>query len=128
MQFLNVDLEIRSAQSLQLLLDSLGDAVFVLHSDSTPDQSFASLELADNRDTNADRTITQFCDLIQALPDAARQLWDTANTKIFDVGYQLESTDKSWVMSELAAATLDRLAKVGGRLRMTVYFDRKLID
>jgi hypothetical protein len=121
MQFLNVDLLIRSAQSLNPLLESLGDAVLVLHSDPTPDQHFVNLELADNQDANADRTIVQFCDLIEAFPDLVRQIWDTATTKVFDAGYAVEPTDESWVMSELETATLDRLAKVGGSLRMTVY-------
>ncbi len=121
MQFLNVDLLIRSSQALQPLLDGLGDAVLVLHSDTTPDQHFVSLELADNQGADADRTIEQFCDLIETLPNAARKSWDAADRRVFDVGYRLESMAKSGVMSELAAATIDRLAQVGGSLRMTVY-------
>jgi hypothetical protein len=128
MQFLNVDLEIRSTQTLQPLLDSLGDAAFVLHSDTTSDQHFASLELADHQEANADRTIERFCDLIEALPAAARQNWHASEARVFDVGYQLESTDKGGVMSELATATIDRLAQVGGSLRMTIYSDREPVN
>ena len=87
--FLNVDLDIYSASSLEPLVAAMGKRAIVLFSGKVKRTYEAHLELA--KITNgADATILGFCALIRALPKAERKLWDSGKIREFSIAFRLE--------------------------------------
>ena len=116
--FHNVDLEIESCSSLELFVKELGRKVVVLHSDwITNDLYLLSLEVT--RSTkHADATIHALCSLVESLSPKAKQLWNRATRKDFDIGYENRSFPSRFT---LRADTLKRIAKLGATLAVTCY-------
>jgi hypothetical protein len=149
-QYLNTDLEVHSEQDLSLLVEALyaHDSILYPKFDSEdrrmeplPEEPvhFASFELntytMDETDANdfpvsnyadavinqeADIVINGFCDLIVQLPPQARQLWDCASTKIFDLGFCSGEQPRCF-QTMLAANSIRRIADLGASLTVTIY-------
>ena len=117
-QFLNVDLEIEHHLDIKAIVEDFGENVFNLYYGKIQDRYLASFELHDV--TDVDSTISSFCTLIKAMDNESKELWDTAYSKVFDVGYEsgLEPNNYS---SEIQADTIDQVAKLGASLKITIY-------
>ena len=117
--FLNVDLEIKSYHDLRPIVNSFGDDVFNLYCGQVDEEYIATFEVS-NIGNDADSIISDFCTLVKALDKQAKELWDTAFMKVFDVGYEsgLEPISYS---SEIRAETIDQVAALGASLRVTIY-------
>jgi hypothetical protein len=88
-QFLNVDLEIKSEQDLQLIVADFGDQVFNLYCGQIDDYYLATFEIQhDQIEHDADAIIAYFCVLINGLSQPAREVWYSAHTRVFDLGYE----------------------------------------
>jgi hypothetical protein len=128
--FLNVDLEIRSRAKLDALADALSDAVFVLYSGPAESRThLLNLELSRDsprRSRTPAACIAAFCDLIENLPPVPRRLWDRAFRKSFDIGWQRAAPERSSTFA-LEPAILQRIAKLGASLAVTLYHDRKRV-
>jgi len=132
--FLNVDLQITSAEPLDGLRDvfaARGDRFFVLYCGPwQDDQFFASFEIyPDNdllheigdadeepvmRSIPAAEKMAAFCDELEALPEGARRLFDRARRRVFDVGYEsgdhcpnLVDTFSCDLLARMAALKID---------------------
>lgn len=123
--FHNVDLEIESRSSLDLLVKELGRKVLVLHSDWIGnDRYLLSLETA--RDAkNADATINALCSVVERLSPKAKRLWNAALRKEFDIGYENRSFPSRFT---LRAGTVKRVAKLGATLAVTCYERNKATE
>lgn len=119
LSYLNVDLEVRSAESLAPLVAGLGDEVIVLRDDEHAGRFHASFELS-QCDLGAEETILGFCDLIEGLPAGVREHWERCERREFNLGYELAPGGPSAEvrLSELA---LRRMAALGAALGFTVY-------
>jgi hypothetical protein len=117
-QFLNVDLDVRSPTSLQPLIDDLGEDVIVLHSGEVHGHYIATFASRGSGDAN--ELIGALCRLVENLATDARRTWDEAFSKVFDVGYQAGNGPTSYE-STLRPETVAAVAGVGGALRVTVY-------
>lgn len=117
--FLNVDLDIYSKRDLQPLVTALGAKVIVLHAGRDRRTHRAHLELARPTKT-ADSTIRGFCALIEALPPVARDLWNAAKVRDFNIGVQTEMQPFSTQFA-LAPETLTATCGLGARIVFTVY-------
>lgn len=117
-QFLNVDLEIESYQNLQPLVDAFGDDVINLYCGKTQEHYLATFEAPYSAD--ADSLTNYFCDLVYALNDEPKGLWNTAFSKVFDIGYECSLEPKSY-SSELRLGTLEKMAALGASIRVTIY-------
>ncbi len=117
--FLNVDLDIYSRSNLQPLVTALGKKVIVLHTGRDRRTFCAHLELA-RVTRNADSTIPGFCSLIQALPRTARNLWNSARMRDFNIGVQAGTQPFSHEIA-LAAETVKAASEVSARIVFTVY-------
>ena len=118
-RFLNVDLDIYSRSNLQPLVTALGKKVVVLHVGLDRRTFCAHLELA-RVTRSADSTIRGFCSLIQALPRKARDLWNSARTRDFNIGVQAAPRPFSHEIA-LAAETVQAASEVNARIVFTVY-------
>lgn len=118
--FLNVDLEIESHHNLQPIVDDFGDDVRNLYCGETQGHYLATFELRGASGTDPDSIIYSFCTLIESLDDEAKKLWESAFTKVFDIGYEGGSEPSSY-SSEIRVGTIERVALLGASIRVTIY-------
>jgi hypothetical protein len=131
--FVNVDLEIESTESLQPLLQELGNEVFNLN---RLDEKSATLELSvesrngmdfyetydDVKDDigGVDIHIEEFCNLIEKLSPETRKIWNKCHRKEFDIGFQCGNTSKTF-RTAISAKTVQKCAKLEATVTITVY-------
>ena len=80
-QYLNTDLEIESKGDLSKIVEEFGEDVLVHHHGEISGYQHASFSIAGGS-TDANATINSFCDLIESLPNEAREIWDQCCSRI----------------------------------------------
>jgi hypothetical protein len=119
--FINVDLDIASRRSLELLgneFQSLG--ADVLFCGKIPQGYLLRLEAGSSSSYGIDRTIDALCELIDRLSPKARLLVDAAQSRDFDVG--VDGTDGHEIARvSVSPKSVQRIAALGGTLTVTVY-------
>ncbi len=120
-RFLNVDLDIYSRSDLQPILDAFGRKVIVLHAGRVEGERGyeAHIELSSSL-KDADKTIRAFCVLIKSLRGTARDLWDGATDRDFNIGAQAEMQPDRYEMG-IEAETVKAAGNVNARVVLTVY-------
>lgn len=118
--FLNVDLEIESHHNLQPVVEDFGDDVHNLYCGEAQGHYLASFELRGASGTDPDSIIYSFCTLIESFDNEAKRLWESAFTKVFDIGYEAGSEPISY-SSEIRVGTIERVALLGASVRVTIY-------
>jgi hypothetical protein len=120
-RYLNTDLEIESAHDLSLIVEEFGEDVLVHHHGEINGYQHASCSSGSaGMYAEADGTINDLCSLIENLSPAARKVWDGCCTRRFDIGYESGTAPRSF-SSEVRAATVQRVAALGGSLVVTIY-------
>jgi hypothetical protein len=120
-KFLNVDLEIESSQDLQTIIDDLGENVSVLHhGENGSGFNFVSFEVQPSAERDVDGIISSFCLYIENLSPEAKIIWDKSHSKRFDVGFQSGDFPRSY-RTEIRGDTINRVAKLGASIAMTIY-------
>uniref|UniRef100_B8HXJ5 Uncharacterized protein n=1 Tax=Cyanothece sp. (strain PCC 7425 / ATCC 29141) TaxID=395961 RepID=B8HXJ5_CYAP4 len=117
-QFLNVDLEIENYQSLQPIVEDFGDAAINLYSGKAHGHYLATFEAPHTADV--DSIISYFCNLVESLSGEAKILWETAFTRVFDIGFESGTETRSY-LTEIRSETIKRLATLGASVRVTIY-------
>ncbi len=115
-RFANVDLDVRGANDLGPLIVALGGKVILIHHQPGV---FVSFEWS-NCGSGPDDTIVGLLDLIEALEPPARQAWDNADQRAFNIGINAGAEPYSSIYA-VKPQTLKRLAAVNGMLEVTVY-------
>ena len=124
--FLNVDLEIISRTPLDPLVQTFGRKVDVLHVGPWGRRYGAHVEVAGSGyRANADRLIRRLVSLVNALPRSARRLWDTAESREFNVGIEAAAKSRTFEL-RLEPETLMAVAGVAGRIVVTVYAPERI--
>jgi hypothetical protein len=134
--FITVDLEVFSRRSLKALVAALGEKVILLHAGRLGNRYHASMEVADvgggvtysgdDRPT-AEQEIRALLDLVDGLPAAARQLWKTADARVFDIGVQAGFHPHSHAL-KLSRRTIRRLADAQATVGVTTYAAMTRVD
>jgi hypothetical protein len=121
-RFLNLDLDIEAPFDLAPLVAALGENVFELHTGPTRNGFESHLELAGEsiQPGGADTAITAFVGLLSQLPPDARQLWDRATRRDFNIGIQGGLTPHAFEIG-LSRDVLAVVAALGARVVVTVY-------
>jgi hypothetical protein len=120
-RFLNVDLEVRSHVSLQPIVDDFGDNALSLYFGEVQEHYLATFEANDSGSSaDADSIIAYFCMLVRSFKPEAKQLWESAFSKIFDIGYESGLEPRSY-SSLIRADTIAQVADLGASLRVTIY-------
>ena len=118
---LNVDLDIWSKAPLDPLVDAFGKKMFVLYVGKEGRRYGAHLEISGSGyRADADRLIRRFVAMIKALPRPARKLWNSAQSREFNIGVQGALSPRAFEL-RLQPETLDAAASVNGRIVVTVY-------
>ena len=118
-QYLNTDLEIESKSDLSKIVEHFGDDVLVHHHGEIRGYQHASFSIAGGS-TDANASINSFCDLIESLPNEARQIWDRCCSRVFDVGYECGRSPQNF-RSEIRASTIARVGNIGASVAITIY-------
>jgi hypothetical protein len=118
--FLNVDLEIESHHNLQPIVEDFGEAVHNLYCGETQGHYLATFELCGVSGSDPDSIICSFCRLIESFDNEAKKLWESAFTKVFDLGYEGGSAPSSYA-SEIRVETIEKVALLGASIRVTIY-------
>ena len=114
-----VDLEIYSRIRLSPLVEAFGERVAVLYDGRVRSRYLAALEVHGWQLTE-EQEIRRFVSMVRQLPPRARRLWDTAQSRTFDIGVQARRTPHSFTF-RLSAATIAAVAGLGGRIAITTY-------
>lgn len=117
--FLNVDLDIVSKAPLAPLIAALGRSVVVLYAGPEGRRHVAHLETA-RTSNDPSRLIRRFVDLVRTLPRAEKRLWDGAETREFNLGFQAAATPATFE-SRLDPAAVRAAASVNAGIGITVY-------
>lgn len=122
--FLNVDLHLKSVETLDAVCDALGRTVMVLHRDKVGRNHWLVLELSRSPKTPSE-AIRRFARLGARLRGRAKTAW-AASDKELDIGFQggVEPDPAEWVVDSKAIA---EAARLGARLRLTWYSPRQLM-
>ena len=124
--FLNVDLEVISRTPLDPLVQAFGRKIDVLHVGPRGRRYGAHVEVAGSGSRgNADSLMRRLVTLVEALPRNARRLWDTAQSREFNVGIEAAATSRMFEL-RLEPETLMAVAGVAGRIVISVYAPERL--
>jgi hypothetical protein len=125
--FLNVDLDVESPFDLAPLVEALGERVSNLYTGPATAGFATHLELSGDlvMPATADIAIRGFVTLLTSLPQSARELWDRATRKEFNIGIQA-GTNPPAFEAHLEPATIANVARLGATIGLTIYaFDGK---
>ena len=121
-QFLNVDLDIYSADDLAPLARALAAATDMLRCDQLESGDWLLVLELSGSPASAEAAIAGLLDAIDALPDDAHRLWRGARKRCFDIG--VEAADGPTWKSELTPGTLRRLGEQLAAVEITIYGPR----
>jgi hypothetical protein len=124
-EFLNVDLELESNESLESIAETFGDRVHVLHNGPLQDiPHLLAVEIYAGDDHDPESIIEAFCDLIEALPAKAKTAWRKCTARRFDIGIESGTgVAKRFgaLCLSLSPETLRRVAALSADAVITVY-------
>jgi hypothetical protein len=118
-KYLNTDLEIESKDDLSKIVEEFGEDVSVLYHGEIRGYQHATFEIAGST-SGADEVINYFCDLVEGLPTEARDVWDGCCSRVLDIGYESGASQRNF-RSEIRASTIQRVAKIGASMVVTIY-------
>ena len=118
--FLNVDLDIESKSPLRALACEFGDRVSVMFSGRMKGRHCLYLETA-GADSSQDATLNALCALVEGLSLGGRRVWDAADKREFDLGYEARLSSERANRFRIRPDTLRRIVGLGATLAMTIY-------
>jgi len=114
--FMNVDLDVESAEELRPLIDAMEPHAYSL--ERPPGQ--ASFEVNEPSPNDPEVVILEFVRIVRLLPPDARQAWDAASRRVFDIG--LQSGRHPLLQSyNIGIETLRAAAEIGASIAVTIY-------
>jgi hypothetical protein len=124
-EFLNVDLELESNVSLEIIASEFGDKVHILHNGPIQDIPYLlAVEVYAGDDHDPESIIEAFCDLIEDLPAKAKASWRKCTARRFDIGIE-SGTGVAKRFGALCLSmtpeTLKRVAALSAEVVITVY-------
>lgn len=134
-RFINCDLEIESPRSLEAF--SGEEIVSFDYRESKRGFSVAFEYNGAGASTDPDAQIDVFCNVIGNLEEHPRAIWDGAYRKTFNLGYEIDTAKShrrdhgeqaaggiECFRSELKPQTVDRIAKLGASVLVSIYTAR----
>lgn len=115
--FLNVDLGIESTASIEPLVKEWGDRIAVHRLEEVDGLYYGSFETSYSGENEI---IAEYVDLVNRLSPAAKAVWDNAERRVFDFGYESGNSPNNF-HSYISADSINRLASIGGSMVVTIY-------
>ena len=121
--FLNVDVELICRRRLTVLVDELKK--WILYDGRINGGWLLSFETNSIRGKSTpDGVISKLCKLIHNLSPAAKLDWESAQTRVFDIGFESAPLTKPMtfaVRSRISTESLKRIADLDATLNITCY-------
>jgi hypothetical protein len=118
-EYLNVDVDLRSAIDPSSLVEALGNRVFILHVGRVGRNHWLRFSLMP-QPKHPNQALRRLAALVSGLPRPARRIWNEAR-KEFDIGIQAGrgASPAEWVLDRDA---IQAVGEAGARLRLTIYW------
>ena len=116
---MEVHLNVRSNVNLQPLADAFGADIHVHYSKLVNGGVYEVRVGLSEFHEFPDPTVTLLCKAVCELPESARNLWDSASARTFDIG--IEAAVRSTYWFALTPKTLRTLTELGAQVIVTVY-------
>lgn len=124
-EFLNVDLEIESDESLDYIANEFGDKVFVLRNGPwRGTKNLLAVQVHETVNRDPDSIINVLCDLIAELSAKSKALWRRCEFRRFDVGIGSGTSEAKQFKAlclTLSPETLKRVSALSAEVAITVY-------
>jgi hypothetical protein len=122
--YLNTDLDVWSPVNLTDLATGLAaNGVNSLHVTELDNETWYATFEADDCFDEPEETIAALLAAIEALPPMMRDVWTSCTRREFNIGY--DCGDEPWEFNQLlSSGLLERLVRMGGSIRITLYPDR----
>lgn len=117
--YLNTDLEIEWTGDLSPLVAALAEQTAVLYNGPVGACHRVTLELLDTP-AEASEAVSAICTLIENLSLEAANVWNAADLRLIDVGYE-SGIGKRFQKTIIEPSLLTRVAQLGAGLAVTVY-------
>lgn len=122
-EYLNTDLVLTAARDLRVLTNELaaGGLCVLAVQEGGNGLWYSTLETSDCiGDREPENTIRELLDAIEGINGDAQELWQECSQREFNIGY--DCGDEPWAFNNgLSNSTLERTARVGATLRITIY-------
>ncbi|MBL9174761.1 MAG: hypothetical protein JNL10_14585 [Verrucomicrobiales bacterium] len=119
--FLNVDLEVHSGEDLSPLAAEFEARACVLHFEQRPGANSLVVEREDEPSgPGLEATLSDLCDLVESLSPPARGLWDRADLRVLDAGFDA-APGRPLAQFSVPPSLLRRVVAVNARIAVTVY-------
>jgi len=115
--FLNIDLDIESSTDISPLIQEWGNRISVHRNEEIDGVFYGSFETSCS---GVHRIIDEYVSLINGLSHTSRIIWDTAQRRDFDFGYESGSEPNNY-HSRIESEYINKLAKVGGSVVISIY-------
>lgn len=119
-QFLNVDVDLFGPFDREALVRGFGDRISVLRNEENEDgEAVVSFESSVATPTFPG-VVSELIALVHALPSDARDAWDRATRRVFDIGIR-SGFDLHSIQWRLSAEQVAALASLGVEVTITLY-------
>ena len=122
--FLNVDLEIFSKSDLKPLAVALRKSLAVHYLGTEFGKHKAYFELTKPPST-PDSGIIRYCKFIQKLPPDTRKLWNGAESRSFDIGFECPKMGR-YYWGAIGPEAVRAASEVGAQIAITIYGPMKV--
>lgn len=124
-RFITVDLEVFSKRNLKPLADALSGKLSVHYLGIEFNLNKAYFGWSWPQFKTPEDGILRYCRLIQKLDERARELWDSAESRSFDIGF--ESPRKgTYYWSAINAKAVRAAAELNAQIAITIYGPMKM--
>ena len=116
--FLNIDLDIESLLDITPIIEEWGNRVVVFRHEEVNGVFHGSFETGGCSEVS--EILDEYISLIEGLTPSSREIWDKAQKREFDFGYESGSKPNNF-HSRVEADYLNKLANFGGSIVITIY-------
>lgn len=117
--YLNTDLELEWCGDFKPLVNALAGQTYVLYNGPAGERNRLTLELEETP-AEASEAISVFCGLIENLPPEAKAVWNAADSRVFDIGYE-SGIGEQLAKMVIEPDVLNRVAQLGVSVVVTIY-------
>ena len=119
-RYLTTDFEIMSNFDLSPICAAFGEDAVVLYNGKWGRHYKASFETSNELSNDVNDIISHFYELIIALEDKQKEIYDISFLKIFDIGYESGDSNACF-FTEIRETTIKMLYEIDAKIGITIY-------
>ncbi len=120
-QYITTDLEFESEESLNPIVQELGDSIVTQLNQWVAGKYRVSLSGTGSEiNFEPEQTINEFCDAIEKLSESSRDLWNGCINRVADIAFE-SGSEPNHLTYQLSVKLLSRLERLKIGLAITIY-------